>query len=107
MPLDVLAHAVKQDLAATIREGAGHHPVPALSHVLRQLHSLNPLLAVHDAAGPGRLCQHLMRVTNYYSSANSSLALTDDMESETAFYKKDSYAHYLSYDTLVSTVAIL
>ena len=38
--------------------------------------------------------QHLIRVTFYDSSANSSLALTHDMESETAFYKKDSYAHY-------------
>ena len=55
VPLDVLAHAVKQDLAATIREGAGNHPVPALGHVLRQLHPLNPLLTVHDAAGHGRL----------------------------------------------------
>ena len=50
--------------------------------------------------------QHLIRVTFYYSSANSSLALTHAMESETAFYKKDSYDHYLSYDTLVSTFAI-
>ena len=49
--------------------------------------------------------QHLITVTFYYSSANSSLALKHAMESETAFYKKDSYAHYLSYDMLVSTVA--
>ena len=32
---------------------------------------------------------------------------THDMESETAFSRKDSYAHYLSYDTLISSVAIL
>ena len=51
--------------------------------------------------------QHLIRVTFYYSSANPSLALTHDMESETAFSRKDSYAYYLSYDTLVSSVAIL
>ena len=51
--------------------------------------------------------QHLIRVTFYYSSANPSLALTHDMESETAFSRKDSYAHYLSYDTLTSSVAIL
>ena len=51
--------------------------------------------------------QHLIRVTFYYSSANPSLALTYDMESETAFSRKDSYAHYLSYDTLGSSVAML
>ena len=51
--------------------------------------------------------QHLIKVTFYYSSANSSLALTHAMESETAFYTKDSFAHYLSYNKLESTVAIL
>ena len=51
--------------------------------------------------------QHLIRVTFYFSSANSSLALTHAMESETAFYKKDSYAQYLSDDMLVSAVGIL
>ena len=50
--------------------------------------------------------QHLIRVTFYYSSANPSLTLTHDMESETAFSRKDSYTHYLSYDTLISSVAM-
>ena len=30
--------------------------------------------------------QYLIRVTFYYSSAKPSLELTDDMESETAFF---------------------
>ena len=49
----------------------------------------------------------LIMVTFYYSSANPSLALTHDMESETTFSRKYSYAHYLSHDTLISSVAIL
>ena len=51
--------------------------------------------------------QHLIRVTFYYSSASPSLALTHDMESETAFSRKDSYAYYLPYGILVSSLAIL
>ena len=51
--------------------------------------------------------KHLIRVTFYYSSANPSLALTHDMESETVFSRKYRYVHYLSYDILISPVAML